>query len=130
MLSEAELVVVKGVFNTVLGMFDYQTDETIWGKEEHWEDPAYIASQITTGKIAGDCDNFALACRFLLYKYEIHNRIAFCMTETNEGHLVCEAGGFVLDNRQTEVIPWDKLPYKWIKISGYKVGEPWKNITA
>lgn len=130
MLTQKQLDVVKSVFETVRKSFTYRSDPEVWQREEHWEDPAFIASQLTKGEIIGDCDNFALACRYLLFSYNIPNRIAFCLTETGEGHLVCEAEGYVLDNRQTMVVPWKSLPYKWIKISDYKVGGPWRNITA
>jgi predicted transglutaminase-like cysteine proteinase len=28
---------------------------------------------------------------------------------------VCVAEGWVLDNRQRDIIKWDKLPYEWVK---------------
>ena len=53
-----------------------------------------------------------------------------CFTEDGEGHLVCEAEGWILDNRQSRVRSWGELPYKWVKISGYKVGDPWREIAV
>lgn len=130
MLTEKQLTVVEAAFNTVSNMFTYKTDAMVWQREEHWEDPAFIADQLARGEIIGDCDNFALACRYHLFQYDIPNRIVFCLTETGEGHLVCEAEGYILDNRQTKVMPWKSMPYKWIKISDYKIGGPWRNVTA
>jgi len=130
MLTDVEFSKVKEIFKQVLGMFEYVDDKSFWNTPEHWEDPKYIAQQIETGKVEGDCDNFALACRYLLNQAKVPNRIAMCLTEDGEGHLVCEAEGWILDNRQTRVRSWGELPYKWLKISGYKVGEPWHQIAA
>jgi predicted transglutaminase-like cysteine proteinase len=44
--------------------------------------------------------------------------LAAAMTETGEGHLVLVVstgqGEFVLDNRQTDVVEWSRLPYRWL----------------
>jgi predicted transglutaminase-like cysteine proteinase len=130
MLTETEFTKVKETFAYVHSIFEYVDDQTWYGHPERWEDPKYIAQQIEAGAIKGDCDNFALACRYILNQARVPNRIAMCVTETGEGHLVCEAEGWILDNRQTRVRSWGELPYQWIKISGYKPGQPWHEITA
>lgn len=128
MLTETQFATVKHIFNDVTAMFEYVTDQDWYNNPEHWEDPKQIEAQLLEGKIVGDCDNFALACRYLLNHEKIPNRIAQCLTEDGESHLVCEAEGWILDNRQTRVRSWGELPYTWVKISGYKVGEPWREI--
>jgi len=70
------------------------------------------------GLIAHQCDAFSLSCAELLIRLGADPtkvRIVFCYTETGGGHLVCIADGWVLDNRQRDIIRWDKLPYKWVK---------------
>lgn len=130
MLTREQIVTVNDVFKKVKSIFIYKSDADIWGKEEYWEDPTIIADQLIHNQIIGDCDNFALACRFLLFEYNIPNRIAFCVTEEDEGHLVCEAGGYILDNRMPRLMQWKEMPYKWLKISDFKIGGPWREIKA
>lgn len=130
MLTNLQLLEITNIFNRVQGIFTYRSDPELWLREDHWEDPIQLLDQLTKGEIIGDCDNFALACRFLLLQANIPNRIAMCLTESGEGHLVCEAEGYVLDNRQSTIMAWKSLPYKWIKISDYKIGGPWRNITT
>ena len=130
MLTDLEFAKVKHTFEYISSIFEYVTDQSWYGQPERWEDPKYIVQQLEAEKIQGDCDNFALACRYLLTRARVPNRIAMCYTEDNEGHLVCEAEGWILDNRQTRVRSWGELPYAWVKISGYKVGDPWREIAS
>jgi predicted transglutaminase-like cysteine proteinase len=129
-LTDEQFKVVKKVFDQVSGMFEFVSDQNWWKTPEHWEDPQYIEQQLQAGKIQGDCDNFTLACRYLLNQHKVPNRIVMCNTEDNEGHLVCEAEGWILDNRQNRVRSWGELPYTWVKISGYHVGDPWHEVAA
>lgn len=128
MLTDAQVKVIHEVHARVFKMFTYKTDAEKYRVLEHWADVTELKEQLQAGKLIGDCDDFALACRHLLNEAGIPNRLVFCVVE-GEGHLVCEAEGYVLDNRQTEVVRVDRLPdYEFIKMSGYKKGDPWTLI--
>ena len=94
---------------------------------EEWTMPPedYDGSQTLTD----DCDGFCLACRTLLRKAGIPNRLVYCEIEES-GHLVVEVDGWILDNRQRVVMPNTLLKeYVWLAISGYQAGDPWCRIT-
>lgn len=128
MLTEEQLKIVHETHARVFKIFEYKTDKQQHGLIEHWHDPSMIEAALEKGKLVGDCDDFALACRHLLWKHDIPNRLVLCLDENGEGHLVLEAEGHILDNRQTRVVAAYNLPYKWIKMSGYKIGDPWTEI--
>lgn len=99
---------------------------------EEWTMPPenYNGLQI----IRDDCDGFCLACRSLLRSAQISNRLVYCEVEERGrsfGHLVVEVDGWILCNRQQEVKPNDQLyEYRWLRISGYEPGEPWRKILS
>ena len=75
-----------------------------------------------------DCDGFCLACRVLLRKMGIASRLVYC-EYGRIGHLVVEVQGWILDLRQRGVVPNTLLSrYRWLRISGYEAGEPWREI--
>lgn len=128
MLTDAQLEVVRKVHARVFRIFTYKTDLQKYRVLEHWADVTELKEQLDKGELIGDCDDFALACRQLLNEAGIPNRLVLCVVE-GEGHLVCEAEGYILDNRQTKVMRVDEMPdYKFIKMSGYKKGDPWTLI--
>ena len=98
-------------------------------RADRWEEwrmppPGYDGSQ----RIQDDCDGFCLACRLLLRKQAIPNRLVYCEI-AGSGHLVVEVEGWILDNRQVSVVPNTLLThYRWLRISGYEPGEPWREI--
>ena len=130
MLTDVEYAKAKQTFNYVHSIFKFIDDPIFFEQHESWEDPKFIVHQLETGSIIGNSKVFALSCRYILNRAKVHNRIAVCYTEDNEVHLVCEAEGWILDNRQTRVRSWGELPYSWVKISGYKVGDSWHEIAA
>ena len=95
-------------------------------KSEHWQmpPPDYYGDQ----RLRDDCDGFCLACRVLLRKLCIANRLVYCVVE-GEGHLVIEVDGWILDIRQRAVVANTFLKsYRWKRISGYQPRDPWKEI--
>jgi predicted transglutaminase-like cysteine proteinase len=96
--------------------FIWKSDMEIHGVPEHWKS---YADEVEQGQVFyDDCDSHSLSCAELLIRQGADPtkvRIAFCYTETGGGHLVCIADGWVLDNRQRDIIRWDKLPYEWVK---------------
>ncbi|MNE56540.1 hypothetical protein D3C80_1514520 [compost metagenome] len=95
----------------------YITDRELHGVAEHWD--------VT---LVGDCDSFALFCRQALKARGIASDLVLCLTETDEGHLVCSVDGYILDNRYRWVQSRDSLDYTWISL-----GQPdgtWRAITG
>ena len=112
---------LKEVFHRVLSNFHGRED-----KREHWQmpPPDYNGNQI----LRDDCDGFCLACRVLLRKLGIANRLVYCEVD-GAGHLVVEADGWILDNRQHTVVANTLLEnYRWKRISGYEPRDPWREI--
>jgi predicted transglutaminase-like cysteine proteinase len=128
MLTEEQVKIVQRVHARVFKIFEYKTDKEQHGLIEHWHDPAMIKAALENGRLVGDCDDFVLTCRHLLWEQNVPNRLVLCADENGDGHLVLEAEGYILDNRQTKVRTIDELPYRWIKMSGYKAGDPWTEI--
>lgn len=128
MLTPDQLKTAAEVHRQVLRVFTYQLDAETFNEVEHWADTTYIIEALRVGRLVGDCDDFALACRLLLWGYGIENRLVLCQTEQGEHHLVCEAGGYVLDNRQERIVRLDELRYQWLKLSGYRQGDPWTTV--
>lgn len=97
---------------------------------EEWTMPPENYNGLQT--IRDDCDGFCLACRSLLRAEHIHSRLVYCeVTERGRrfGHLVVEVEGWILCNRQLQVIPNSELyDYRWLRISGFEPGDPWHAI--
>lgn len=112
---------LKTVFHQVMSRFQQRPDQ-----DEYWQMPPvdYDGQQI----LRDDCDGFCLACRVLLKKRAIRNRLVYCEVDGG-GHLVVEVEGWILDNRQHTVVANTLLDhYRWLRISGYEAGEPWREI--
>ncbi|MCH7816242.1 MAG: transglutaminase-like cysteine peptidase [Proteobacteria bacterium] len=115
---------LQKVFRRVNKNFIFENDTG----GEHWEmpPPGYDANKI----LRDDCDGFCLACRILLRRDQIPNRLVYCEVE-GERHLVVEVEGWILDNLQQRVVSNKVLRhYRWLRISGYAAGEPWREIVS
>lgn len=122
---------IKNVHAWALKHFEYRTDDKYRGVEEYWSSPQEIKESLVDHKVLiDDCDGFALLCREILDQVNIPNRLVLCQTETGEGHLVCETNGWILDNRQSEVVNFTKLGYTWHYISGYHAGDDWHEVAT
>ena len=88
----------------------------------------WASAEELTGEVSSDCNDFALACRAACRAAGIESRLVYCKTETGEGHLVLSCAGWILDNRQRQVVSRARLSYEWLKISGYEPGDPWREI--
>ena len=106
------------VFAHVKSRFIYTAQDV-----ERW-----ASAEELDGEVHSDCNDFALACRAECRAVGVMSRLVVCLTETGERHLVLESVGWVLDNRQNHVVSRARLPYTWLKISGYEAGDPWRAI--
>jgi len=117
---------IADIFFKTKAVFRYTTDKSRYGEREKW-----ITPQLELGfkiEIIGDCEDFALACRFECRKHGIESRLVLCFTETKEMHCVLESDGMILDNRMKTVMSIDDLPYRWLAMSGYEKGDKWTMI--
>ncbi len=109
--------------------FEYCADLLAYGSTEHWVSPDEIRAQLAAnGRLLGDCDDFASLAVMLSRQQGLPARFVLCLTEDGGSHLVAEVEGWILDNRQPDVVRRDDLSYTWLAISGFKPGEPWHAI--
>ena len=109
------------IHRRVLKRFVFRSD-----RGESWDmpPPDYDGSSM----LRDDCDGFCLACRKLLRRQGVPSRLVYCEIE-RRGHLVVEVDGWILDNLQRTVVPNTYLrDYRWLRISGYEPGDPWREI--
>ena len=89
----------------------YQSDMEHYGRLDYWCIPQ---------DGLGDCEDYVLAKKRALENQNISSYLATCWVETGEYHAVLivrfNPGDYVLDNRYDQVMPWDRLPYKWHKM--------------
>lgn len=117
------------IHRKVFDVFEYTTDKEQYGLTEKWSVPPEFSRGMT---FKGDCDDFAMMCRKLCREEGIENsRLVACLTELDEGHLVLEVEGYILDNRSRKLETKDSLTaagYKWLAISGYNPGDQWHGV--
>jgi predicted transglutaminase-like cysteine proteinase len=89
------------------------TDQEHWGVGDRWDipDDGY-----------GDCEDYQLLKRRLLVKAGLPRRalrMAVVIDDKGEGHAVLmvrtDRGDFILDNKQTSVLPWNQTEYRFVK---------------
>lgn len=125
----ADFRLLHNLFFTAKARFNYCPDREVFGEEEHWIDPSEIRKQLAAqGFVLGDCDDFASLCVMLARQQGIPARFMVCLTEAGEPHAVGEVDGWILDNRQQDVMRRDDLDYSWLVISGFLPGEDWHFI--
>ena len=92
------------------------TDQEHWGVADRWDlpDDGY-----------GDCEDFQLLKRKLLAEAGLPRRamrITVVIDEKGEGHAVLmirtDRGDFILDNKTSVVLPWDRTGYVYVKREG------------
>lgn len=123
--------IIQKIFDQVRSLFIYMPDaDQFPGKYDDWKS---YAESVEQGHIfIDDCDGFALTCAELLVKNGIAFdavKIAICETETGDTHLVCIADGYLLDNRQRTIWPWNQVPYRWISSMNLKYPGQWERFS-
>ncbi|MBM1170047.1 transglutaminase-like cysteine peptidase [Microvirga arabica] len=93
-----------------------RADREHWGVEDHWDFP-YDGF--------GDCEDYQLLKRRLLVRAGLPARalrMTVVIDEHASGHAVMlvrtDQGDYVLDNRRSEVLPWYKTTYIYVKREG------------
>jgi len=112
---------LQTVHSSVLSNFTWKPDSEVFGKPDHWDRPVKI-----NGHLYGDCDDFSIECYYRLKDLGYAPELAYCITETGGGHLVCLCGQYVLDNRERRVrLLKDMWHYKNWKRSNGAWNGPW-----
>lgn len=102
------------------------SDQDQWGRVDRWDYP-------TSGK--GDCEDYVLLKRRLLME-EGFPRQALLVTvvkdQRGHGHAVLtvktDKGELVLDNLTDKVLPWTKVPYRFVKRQSQTDPNAWVEI--
>lgn len=125
----AELPLLVSLQAQALAAFQYAMDLLTYGELDYWASKDELLLQLgSIGVFKGDCDDFAAYVMHLCREAELPARYVLCQTEEGVQHLVVEVQGWIFDCRQANPVARDLLPYKWISISGYAPGEPWRAI--
>ncbi|MCE7027287.1 transglutaminase-like cysteine peptidase [Jiella sp. CBK1P-4] len=102
-----------------------RTDEEIYGVAEYW---AYPTSE-------GDCEDFALLKQYMLEREGIPASalLVTVVKQTNgDGHAVLtlrtDQGDFVLDNLETQILPWQATSYTYLKRQSANDAGKWVGI--
>ena len=107
--------------------FTYIDDRQRYGQKEYWARPSESFER--DNRIYGDCEDFALACQEACEAKGIKDsRLIVCKTENGGHHCVLEVQGFILDNRQDEVLGREMLAYQWIKMQDHD--GTWREIES
>jgi predicted transglutaminase-like cysteine proteinase len=109
----------------VNAMLEPMTDAEHWGVSDRWDMP---------DDGAGDCEDYQLLKRRLLVQEGFPARalrMTVVVDETGEGHAVLmvrtDRGDFILDNKQSSVLPWHQTGYTFVKREGSH-GTAWVSL--
>ena len=123
-MSELDLV-----NRTVNKEIDPTTDREIFGVEEYWTYP--------DARKKGDCEDYVLLKRKRLMALgwpESSLLITVVMDERNEGHAVLTVrtmqGDFIIDNKNDDVRPWYRTPYKLVMRQSFLHPRIWVSLES
>lgn len=101
------------------------SDMELYGELEHWALP---------GK-KGDCEDYVLLKRKLLIERGWPSDallVTVVADEKGEGHAVLTArtskGDYILDNKNSDVQAWNKVPYRFYKRQSYRDPRQWVSL--
>jgi predicted transglutaminase-like cysteine proteinase len=122
----AELDLVNRTVNKEI---DPTTDREIFGVEEYWAYP--------DARKKGDCEDYVLLKRKRLMALgwpESSLLITVVMDERNEGHAVLTVrtmqGDFIIDNKNDDVRPWYRTPYKLVMRQSFLHPRVWVSLES
>ncbi len=117
---------LRAVNDLVNRMVRPVSDMKLYGRIEHWTYPA--------GK--GDCEDYVLLKQRLLIERgwpASSLLITVVRDENNEGHAILTArtsrGEYLLDNKQAEIMTWNKSPYSFVKRQSGRDPKVWVSLT-
>lgn len=103
-----------------------RSDDQHWGQVDRWDYP-------TDG--FGDCEDYVLLKRRLLIQEGFPRQsllVTVVKDERGDGHAILtvktDKGEFVLDNLHDRVLPWSKVPYRFVKRQSQSDQNAWVDI--
>ena len=125
-LNAVTMKIMKRINSWVNVNIRPKSDQAHWRKVDRWDYP-------TDGY--GDCEDYVLLKRKLLIE-EGFPRQALLVTvvkdQRGDGHAVLTVkttrGEYVLDNLNDRVLPWTKVPYRFVKRQSQTNPNVWINI--
>lgn len=123
----------QGVMSFAQKHFLYVPDDLNYRAWEHWASYEELKRQLLEGDgiVRDDCDGFARLCQMQFAEMGIDAAVLVCITETGDGHLVCEVGGsptqsgWVLDNRRIGVTSRARLAEEGYRFLAYAKDGKW-----
>lgn len=112
-LTRKKLEVLRRVNDWVNTSIRPMADSRQWGQEDRWNYP---------DNGAGDCEDYALLKRRMLLNEDFPLQSLLLTVVRNregEGHAVLmvrtDRGDFILDNLNSEILPWSESGYEFVK---------------
>ena len=112
-LTTQRLSELDTINRTINRTIEPASDLELYGVEEYWEYP--------DARQKGDCEDYVLLKRKQLIALGWPHAallITVVMDERNEGHAILSVrtaqGDFVLDNKNDEIKPWYRTPYRYV----------------
>ena len=117
-----ELVAVNSLVNRIV---EPTEDQELYGEIERWTDP----------ENRGDCEDYVLLKRRMLIQrgWPASSLLITVVTDENgAGHAVMTArtsnGDFILDNKNSKILAWNKVPYRFYKRQSYRDPKRWVSL--
>lgn len=117
-----ELVAVNALVNRIV---EPTADQELYGEIERWTYP----------ENRGDCEDYVLLKRRMLIQrgWPASSLLITVVTDENgAGHAVMTArtsnGDFILDNKNSKILAWNKVPYRFYKRQSYLNPKRWVSL--
>ncbi len=117
-----ELVAVNSLVNRIV---EPTEDQELYGEIERWTYP----------ENRGDCEDYVLLKRRMLIQrgWPASSLLITVVTDENgAGHAVMTArtsnGDFILDNKNSKILAWNKVPYRFYKRQSYRNPKRWVSL--
>ncbi len=114
-----ELVAINSLVNRIVEPVE---DQELYGEVERWTYP----------ENKGDCEDYVLLKQRMLIQrgWPASSLLITVVTDENgAGHAVMTArtsnGDFILDNKNSKVKAWNKVPYRFFKRQSYRDPKRW-----
>lgn len=137
-----DLVKLSVIHGLVVKHFVYTSDAKKFKLAEYWEgDVIGVACLHGALKLRGDCEEYSMTCMRKCIDSGFSSRIVICMTETQEGHAICEVASrdgksaVYFDNRRQRIVKREELQgYRFFSCSPWnpkpRDNRAWVMITA
>ena len=117
-----ELVAVNSLVNRIV---EPTEDQELYGEIERWTYP----------ENRGDCEDYVLLKRRMLIQrgWPASSLLITVVTDENgAGHAVMTArtsnGDYILDNKNSKILAWNKVPYRFYKRQSYRNPKRWVSL--